>query len=89
MTPMNLPTNAQCRRIYRMIQAHCAVRASTGVGHALRALVGKAGDIAELNPAVIEKHFVGKERAEAQRLRLIAIRIKQRYGHGQNRLSND
>lgn len=79
---MDRPTPAHCRRVYRMIQAHCAVRLSTRVGNKMRAIVGKDGDITSLAAGSLATKFEGKELDESLRLLGIANHTKQRYSRG-------
>jgi len=81
---MNRPEPTQCQKVYRRIQAHCAVRLSTRVGHKLRAIVGKDGDITSLNAGALATKFTGNEYTESLRLLGIASHIKQRYSRGGN-----
>lgn len=78
---LNYPQPAHCRCVYRMIQAHCAVRTSTRVGSALRSFVGATGDIAGIPHTAIEAKFDGRDIGEAQRLIALAQHNKRRSRH--------
>jgi len=78
------PDNPHCQKVYRHIQAHCAVRLSTLVGHKLRLIVGKDGDITSLNAGALATKFSGNEYTESLRLLGIANHIKKRYSRGDN-----
>lgn len=69
---MQRPTNTECRRVYRMIQAHCMIRLSTRVGRELRSIVGQTGDIAGMNTAALASKFNGIDLEEAKRLVALA-----------------
>lgn len=79
---MQRPTNAQCRRVYRLIQAHCAIRTSIRVGSELRALAGPTGDIAGMNTAALASKFSGIDLEEAKRLVALAEHNKRRKRDG-------
>jgi len=70
--------------VYRQIQAYCAVRLSTLVGHQLRVIVGATGDITSLNTGALATKFSGNEYTESLRLLGIANHIKKRYSRGDN-----
>jgi len=70
--------------VYRKIEAHCAIRLSTRVGHKLRLIVGKDGDIAALSAGALATKFTGNEYTESLRLLGIANHIKKRYSRGDN-----
>ena len=78
------PDNPHCQKVYRQIQAYCAVRLSTLVGHQLRVIVGATGDITSLNTGALATKFSGNEYTESLRLLGIANHIKKRYSRGDN-----
>ena|GEM_PF-3200469 len=78
------PDNPLCQKVYRQIQAHCAIRLSARVGHKLRAIVGATGDITSLNAGALATKFSGNEYTESLRLLGIANHIKKRYSRGDN-----
>lgn len=88
---LNYPTRPQCQRVYRMIQAHSAIRTSTRVGVALRNAVGATGDIASLSSSALDSKFGGNDRKEASRLVALAVQNQRRVrkDENQNHLSND
>lgn len=81
---MNYPGPAQCRRVYRWIQAYTAIRTSTRVGKVLRIAVGKDGDIAALSPSALDSKFSGNDRKEARRLVALAVQNQRRIRRDEN-----
>lgn len=77
------PQSAACRKTYRHIQAHCAIRLSTTVGNRMRAMAGVGGDITAFTAEVIRTRFQGEaEREEATRLVALANYIKSTNRRG-------
>lgn len=81
---MTYPEQAQCRLVYRQIQAYCAVRTSTRVGVVLRAAVGATGDITALSPSALDAKFGGNDRKEAARLVALAVQNQRRIRRDEN-----
>lgn len=89
---MIYPQQAICQRVYRQIQAHCAIRLSTRVGNQLRNIAGNSGDIGAFTANQLQMRFDGAELTEAQRLVQLAIHNRRRIrdeNNNQDRLSND
>lgn len=80
-TAMMRPTSEHCRRTFRQIQAHCAIRASVRVGAQMRLIVGATGDMTSLSPAALQTKFVGRDYAESLRLLELARHNQRRKRH--------
>lgn len=81
---LSYPHTPQCCRVYRQIQAYCAMRVSTRVGQQLRELAGATGDIAALPDAILESRLSsGVDRREAARLRELVQSNKRNKRNGQ------
>lgn len=75
---MQYPNQPACRRTYRRLQAHQAIRISTSVGLRLRAIAGQTGDITAIPADALKTRFAGCELAEAGRLVDLATQIRTR-----------
>lgn len=75
---MTYPQHSLCQRVYRQIQAHCAIRLSTRVGSQLRGIAGNSGDIGAFTANQLQMRFDGAELAEAVRLATLAVQNRRK-----------